>query len=521
MDFQASQTGEGPLGRSIAPMVFVSLVSGWLAVGLFATSGCAPPPASAPNQTVLTIGFGVGGTALSQALPTLVDMLSAEPLVSMGWNGRTLPKLALDWSWRNDGRTLILRLRPGVVFHDGSPLNASTVVAELQQYLGTSGWDRVTSIRADDANHVVIDLREPDAFLLAELSKATLKAGKNHDFGTGPFVLQTREPELVFESFSKYHLGKPEISKVVVRKYDSPRAAWAGLMRGDVKVLWEISRDAVDFVEAASRTQTFSFPRPYYLSIIFNVKHPILGRRPIRQAINEAINRSEIVKTALNNRGQPADGPVWPYHWSYNPSAKTYTFNPDAARLRLDGAELPLQSPGEGQMPRRFNFQCYFWSEDVLFERVALVVQKQLFEIGVDVEMVPATMANLVGRMRSGDFDSMLLPMVSGRSLEWTYLFWRSVPADQKPIIRSGYMAADAALDRLRAANSDEETRIAVADLQRIIYDDPPAAFLVRPETARAVDESVTVPIEEQGRDILGNIWQWKSRRGVEARGRQ
>jgi peptide/nickel transport system substrate-binding protein len=498
----------------------VCLLSVWLAGCFLALPGCARSPVSVPQDRVLTIGFGVSGTALSQALPTLVDILSAEPLVSVGWNGRTVPKLAVDWSWDHDGRTLIVRLRSGVFFHDGTPLTASAVVPELQRYLKDSGWDRVESIRADGDDRVVIELREPDAFLLAELSKAAIKTGTKREFGTGPFILKSREPELVFDSFSKYHLGAPAMSKAIVRKYDTQRASWAALLRGDVKVLWEISRDAVEFVETASRTQTFSFPRPYYLPIVFNLKHPILGRRLVRQAINEAIDRPTIVRTALNNRGQPADGPVWPYHWSYNPSAKSYTFNPDAAQLRLDAAGLPVLSPGGGRMPRRFAFKCYFWSEDALFERVALVVQKQLFEIGVDVEMVPATMANLVTRMTSGDFDSMLLPMVSGRSLEWTYLFWRSVSADKKAIIRSGYTAADSVLDRLRAANSDEETRIAVADLQRIMYDDPPAAFLVRPETARAVDESVTVPIDERGRDILGNLWQWKPRGASEARAR-
>ena len=69
----------------------------------------------------------------------------------------------------------------------------------------------------------------------------------------------------------------------------------------------------------------------------------------------------------------------------------------------------------------------------------------------------------------------------------------------QRRIIRSGYTAADAALDRLRAARSDEETRIAVADLQRIMYEDPPAAFLVRPETARAVNDSFVVPADAKG----------------------
>jgi hypothetical protein len=108
--------------------------------------------------------------------------------------------------------------------------------------------------------------------------------------------------------------------------------------------------------------------------------------------------------------------------------------------------------------------------------------------------------------------------MVGGRTLDYVYSFWRSTLPGASAIARSGYMAADSALDRLRAAQSDEDTRIGVDDLQRILYEDPPAAFLVRPETARAVERSFIVPGEEKGRDILGTLWQWKPRPLTQAR---
>ena len=117
---------------------------------------------------------------------------------------------------------------------------------------------------------------------------------------------------MVLESFPRYDLGQPAISKVTIRTFDTPRAGWAALMRGDVEYLHEVNRDAVDFVEAGSRIQIFSFPRPYYIPIVFNISHPILGRREVRQALNEAIDRGQIVKTALNGKGQPADGPIGP-----------------------------------------------------------------------------------------------------------------------------------------------------------------------------------------------------------------
>lgn len=490
----------------------VCLVIGCLtAVAALGPACSAHSPQGLTNGT-LTVGFGIGGTALAGALQNFIDALSSEALVSIGWNGRTLPRLATGWSVADDGRTIKLQLRRSVVFHDGTPLTAEIVVARLRDLLKNPQFDRVKSIDLEGDESIVIRLHEPDAFLLGQLSYVAIKIGTNGDVGTGPFSLRSRTPEVVLEPFSKYHLGPPAIAKVVVRTYETPRASWAAMMRGDVSFLHEVNRDAVGFVEAESRIQTFSFPRPYYIPIVFNTRHSVLGRPAVRRAINEAIDRSEIVAKALNNRGQPADGPVWPYHWAYNSASRSYSYNPEAARIRLDAAGLPVKPGPVGEMPRRFKFRCLFWSEDAMFERIALVVQKQLFEIGIDAEMVPATLDEIGERHVSGDFEALLVQMVSGRSLDWVYTFWRSVQPKASGIARSGYTAADPALDRLRAARSDDETRIAVADLQRILYEDPPAAFLVRPETARAVDQSFTVPIEEKGRDILGTIWQLKPR---------
>jgi peptide/nickel transport system substrate-binding protein len=487
--------------------VGICLSLGWLAAGFFISPACSVDSVKSTRDSSLTVGFGIGGTALAGALQNLVDQLSAEPLIAIGWNGRPLPRLAIEWKSGDDGRRVRLRLRPNVVFHNGTPLTAEIVAAQFGSLLSGAGYGRVERVTADSPTELTFHLKEPDAFLLGELSKVSIKLTKT-EIGTGPFVVRTRTPDVQLERFHNYHLGSPAISKVIVRTYETPRSAWAAMMRGDVSVLHELNRDAAEFVEAGSRIQTFSFPRPYYIPIVFNLKHALLGRREVRQAINEAIDRAEIVERALHGRGRPADGPIWPYHWAYDSAVRTYTYNPEAARIRLDAAGFPLRTDVDG-MPRRFRLRCLFWSEDPLFERIALVVQRQLFEIGIDMEMVPATLTEIRARHTSGDFDAILIQMASGRSLDWAYWFWRSVP-EEGAIARSNYSSADGALDRLRAARSDDETRIAVADLQRVLFEDPPAAFLVRPETARAVDQTFAVPTEERGRDVLGNLWQWK-----------
>jgi hypothetical protein len=76
-------------------------------------------------------------------------------------------------------------------------------------------------------------------------------------------------------------------------------------------------------------------------------------------------------------------------------------------------------------------------------------------------------------------------------------------------MINSGYHSADSVLDRLRVAPNEEETRAAVAELLRIMHDDPPAAFLAWQKASRAVSARFDVSAEPD-RDILTKVWAWR-----------
>ena len=149
-------------------------------------------------------------------------------------------------------------------------------------------------------------------------------------------------------------------------------------------------------------------------------------------------------------------------------------------------------------------------AKDSTYEKIAIVLQKQLYEIGVDMEVEALSISELGNRISTGDFDAILAERTSGRSLVWTYLTFHSSKG-------FGYQAADKVLDRLRLASSDGEVRAAVSDLQQVIHDDPPAIFFAWPTVARVVSSKFQVlddsgrPVpEDSGRDVIGTLRQWK-----------
>ena len=134
-----------------------------------------------------------------------------------------------------------------------------------------------------------------------------------------------------------------------------------------------------------------------------------------------------------------------------------------------------------------------------------MVLQKQLYNVGIDLDVQVLPLKQVFARVATGAFESVLLEPVSYRTSAFAYQIWHAPWAG----INSGYQGADAALDLFKSAVRDDEVRTAIAAVQQAMYDDPPAVFIDWTERTRAVSSDFDVPVE-RGRDILGTIQQWK-----------
>src|SRR4029079_7978832 len=92
-------------------------------------------------------------------------------------------------------------------------------------------------------------------------------------------------------AFPQFYRGHPAPAGVDVTNYPTQRKAWTALMRGEIDMLYEVSREAVDFVQAESTVRSYSFLRPYYIPLAFNVRRPMFVDPRVRQAINLALDK--------------------------------------------------------------------------------------------------------------------------------------------------------------------------------------------------------------------------------------
>ena len=482
---------------------------GVLFVCLAAMVGCRRQPQAPAADAVLRIGVGIAQRTREQAVNQIADILYSEPLLNRGWDGRPSARLADSWTWENDGRALRLRLKQAVKFHDGTALTAERVKRLLdKQVAGAGGFAHLVSVAAPDPSTVVLTLSQPDVFLLAELTAFKIVDADTPDNATGPFKLLRRDVDVAVKRFDDYHGGRTALGGVTILPYDTQRSAWAALMRGEVDAAQEVNRDSVEFIEHSSSVRIYPTIQPFYIPLVLNLRHPALQHVEVRRALNEAVDREGIVARAMHGYGRAANGPIWPQHWAFDSNQVAYPFDPARARQRLDAAGFVLRPGKTASAPKtRFSFRCLVYSEEPQFERIAIMIQRQLFEVGVDMQLEATPLTLLAGRARAGDFDSFLAQANASRTLENTYVFWNSTANPKRQ--DSGYAGANELLDELRRSIAEADTRRVLASLAQKFHDDAPAVFIAWTEVTRAVDSSFDVNGTAVP-DPLANIWQWR-----------
>ena len=107
--------------------------------------------------------------------------------------------------------------------------------------------------------------------------------------------------------------------------------------------------------------------------------------------------------------------------------------------------------------------------EGAIPEGIALLVQRQLYEVGVDMQLEAVAPRDLLPRMANGDYDAVMVQMNLGRTLARLHYFWHS--SSSEPQVAFGYTATDDVLDDLRDAPTPDDMSRAASAGDRVILD--------------------------------------------------
>lgn len=445
-----------------------------------------------------------------------VAMFSIETLVRTADDGRPMPGLAARWTWDDNYTKLRIHLRQGIVLHDGRPLDAALATAVLKPAIDNPSnralyptLTDIVSIAPDGDRDIVIDLARPSQWLLGDLT-LPLRTGEDGLIGTGPFrVVSSSGSEAVLARFDAYHQGTPTAERIVVKSFDTLRTAWTSMLRGEVDVVSDVPADAVEFVRNDD-VQLIRYPRRYQLLMAFNSGSGPLRVPAVRRALNMAVDRHGIVERVLQAGGTVSAGAVWPEFWAYDPSVPPIPFEPRQAADLLDAAGYPLRpSRQSGAPPARFRFTCLIPRSFSVWERVALEIQKDLREVGVEMQLEALSFDQFNRRIGSGEFDAVLVDMLGGPTPDRAYAFWRSRRSHQGRYNVFGYEnpEAERLFAALSGATNEAAVRSATRRLQDVLLDDPPALYVAWTTRARAIRRAFALQ-GERG-DPLLSLWKW------------
>jgi len=293
-----------------------------------------------------------------------------DSLVGRDAENRIVPQLAESWRLVDD-TTWQLKLRRGVVFHDGEPFNAEAVRFTFQRVLdpeqkspNRANMTEVARVDVIDDYTVNLVTRQPFAPLINRLldfpmvpPKYTTEKGNQgmalKPVGTGPyrFVELVKDDRLVVEAFDRHWRGAPRIRRIVYKPIPEPFTRAAALRNNEVDLITTIPPGLARELERVGGLRVQRVPSSWIIYLGLNsLKSPLSDVR-VRQALNYATDVEAIVKAILEGNGRRLEGPFTPQMFGYDASVKGYAPDPGRARKLLaeaghpDGLEVTLEAP--------------------------------------------------------------------------------------------------------------------------------------------------------------------------------
>lgn len=317
-----------------------------------------------------------------------------EGLFSPETDGTLKPAIAEDYKLSDDGLTYTFTIKDNVKFHNGDPVTVKDIKYTFERLMGTnnneplsSNFVKVESIETPDESTVVMKLTEPNSnflYSLTALQSAIIPEandGKHneHPIGTGPFKFVSYSPgaDFVLEKNAEYWKeGIPYLDKVTFVFQSDDQGAFMAL-QGKELDLTSIPAHRISEVE-----NDFNLNHQdnnSSLVIAFNNEREPFNDAKVRQAINYAINKQDIIDSVYSGFATPLGSNMSPAMGDYylDGLQNVYDRNIEKAKELL----------AEAGYPDGFKTKMSVSSHNTMYSDIAQVTVENLKEIGIDVEI--------------------------------------------------------------------------------------------------------------------------------------
>jgi peptide/nickel transport system substrate-binding protein len=344
-------------------------------------------------------------------------------------NGQYVPDLAASWGYVAGSKNEVfnLTLRANVHFSDGSLLTPASVVNSLEYFKGASGPQAgylasLTSAKATGADTVQLTFSAPEPnlpFLLSQYQDigqiigpqglANPKTLTTTSDGTGPYVLSAAQSvassQYVFTQNTHYwNPAAVHYKQVVVKVMTDAQTALSAASSGQVDALLSLPSTA----QQSARSQNLTvYAQPFSIASLIlmgrsDPKSP-LSNLKVRQAINDAVDRSSLAQGLGGGSAVPTDEFAIPGTTGYDPAAaNTYSFDVAKAKSLLAQAGY-----GSGFKLAVLDTLALDANGDI-----GAALKTELASIGIDVTITETpSPAQFIPAALSKQYDAMIWPL--------------------------------------------------------------------------------------------------------------
>jgi peptide/nickel transport system substrate-binding protein len=492
-------------------LVTTSLAGGIAAAGPATRTGAQTPRRGGTlTSTLWPEPPGIVAGLFLNAPALLVATKMYEGLLTFDFNLGPLPMLAESWTISPDGLTYIFKLRRNVTWHDGKPFTADDVVFSCNELL-TEVHPRSrpvftrTKARAVDSHTVEFKLEQPFAPLLrnfdaigAPILPAHIYRGTKFrenpanaaPVGTGPFKFKEwrRGSHIhLVRNESYWQEGRPYLDEIIYRLIPDSAARALAIETQQADIATQNDIELVDFqrikamahIETTTKGWEWGSPIAW---VEFNHRRKPYDDKRFRQAVLHALDRNFIRESIFFGLAKIATGPIHSNSPFYEANVSQYPFNPQRAEQLLD--EMGLRR-GANNMRAQVKLLGLPYGE--VWNRVNEYWRQALRRVGLDVVIESADVAGWGDRTRNWDFDMtvMFLTTLADPALGVSRSY-ASESIRQGVLFgnHSGYSnpKVDDLFDRARKATAESERKALYSEVQKLLVEDVPLAWMVELE---------------------------------------
>jgi peptide/nickel transport system substrate-binding protein len=472
--------------------------------------------AVAENIDTWDPGFTVGSKSSQTVIQNTFDQLTQYEVVDATTPDGTAYKtvntenilgmLADSWEW--DGNNMVFTLKEGIQYHNGEAMDGQTFVdgyARILQsgaiaafLLGMGG--ALTSpeqLSVNDAGQFVVALTQANPITplnnvmhntsvisptqLAEVATTDdpwaldyFKA--NLGIGNGPYRLDSYTPDdqIVLVADENYY-GEPPFFKTVIMKIVADATQRVQLLSsGDVDSATKIPFPEYEALSQDENVKTLSIPSNLVVMIEMNNLIPPFDVKEVRQAVAYATPYADILEQIYLGQAAEAKSLVPSGMPTHDGSTNQYVYDLEKAAALLEAAGFP---GGEG-LPE---IKITVASDDQQRERIAIIMQDSLNQIGMNVEIEKLAYAQFNELQQGSKLQMWMDEWISWVNDPYYHMFWLAQTESPSNYPKFSNPRVDELLETYMFSTDAEARDAASKEAQAIIIEESPYVLLAQP----------------------------------------